>query len=169
MDARSAQIATICECIDHCFVFDVWCNDFAQAIDPDDLVNGLDRGFDLVSDATRLQSFLALRKLDEFFGGVKAQADDLVAVEFDIDVPSVLEGANSFLSSEERTTINKGVTHLTNRLSPDPDSEVDLAAIVKRSIPVFSRLTSALRAQDTGNEASQWLGSTDTLIKRYAR
>jgi hypothetical protein len=47
------------------------CGDFAKHVDPDDMVAGLDRAFELVSDATRLQSFLALRKLDDFLGGVK--------------------------------------------------------------------------------------------------
>jgi hypothetical protein len=65
MEDRSAQIATVCECIDHCFAFAIWFDDFARTIDPKDMVWGLDRGADLVSDATRLQSFLALRKLDD--------------------------------------------------------------------------------------------------------
>jgi hypothetical protein len=69
MDAQSAQIATICECIDHCFAFALWCDDFAQHVDPDDMMMGLDRAFDLMSDATRLQSFLALRKLDDSCAG----------------------------------------------------------------------------------------------------
>jgi hypothetical protein len=53
VDERSAQIATICECIDQCVSFAMWCDDFAGYVDPEDMVNGLDRAFDLVSDATR--------------------------------------------------------------------------------------------------------------------
>jgi hypothetical protein len=41
MDAKSAQIATICGCIDHCFAYSIWCEDFAQHVDPDDMVMGL--------------------------------------------------------------------------------------------------------------------------------
>jgi hypothetical protein len=68
MDKRSAQIATICECIDHCFAFSVRCEDFAPFLDPEDMMSGLDCAAQLVADATRLQSFLALRKLDGFQG-----------------------------------------------------------------------------------------------------
>lgn len=118
MDDQSAQIATICECIDHCFAFAIWCDDFANSVDPEDMMWGLDRGVALVSDATRLQSFLALRKLDDFFGGVKPKPDDLVASNLDIDVPGVLrEVGEGFLTQAERTDINKGVAHLTERLS----------------------------------------------------
>jgi len=118
MDQRSAQIATICGCIDHCFTFAMWCEDFAQHVDPEDMVWGLDRAFDLLSDATRLQSFLALRKLDDFFGGVKPKPGDLTASDFGIDVPSVLgEVGNTFLAKDERERINKGVAHLTEELS----------------------------------------------------
>ncbi|RWN58457.1 hypothetical protein [Mesorhizobium sp.] len=167
MDDQSAQIATICECIDHCFAFAIWCNDFANSVDPEDMMWGLDRGFDLVSDATRLQSFLALRKLDDFFGGVKPKPDDLVASNFNIDMPDVLgEVGESFLTQAERTDINKGVAHLTERLSLDPDSEVDLKEIVNRSIPVFSRLVVALRAVDAQQEAAHWLDRTEALIER---
>ena len=90
MDARPAQISTICECIDHCFAFAMWCDEFAKHVDPDDMTAGLDRAFDLVSDATRLQSFLALRKLDDFLGGVKPMPNDLIAANLGINVPSVL-------------------------------------------------------------------------------
>ncbi len=58
MKERSAQIAAACQCIDHCFGFAIWCEDFARHVDPEDMVMGLDRGFDLISDATRLHSFL---------------------------------------------------------------------------------------------------------------
>jgi hypothetical protein len=167
MDAQSAQIATVCECIDHCFAYAMWCDDFAQHVDPDDMVAGLDRAFELVSDATRLQSFLALRKLDDFLGGVKPKPDDLIAANFGIDVPSVLgDVGEKFLSSDERNNINKGAAHLTEQLTLDPDSEVDLQEIVKRSLPVFSRLAAALRKFDTRKEAVHWLDKTDALIER---
>src|ERR1700675_2775296 len=106
MDKRSAQIATICECIDHCFPYAMWCEDFAPYLDPDDMIWGLDRAADLLSDASRLQSFLALRKLDDFFGGVRPKPGDLTAADFGIDVPSVLgEAGKTFLSTDEREMI----------------------------------------------------------------
>lgn len=98
MENCSAKIAAICGCIDHCFSFAMWCEDFAPYLDPDDMIWGLDRAADLLSDATRLQSFLALRKLDDFFGGVKPKLGDLTASDFGIDVPSVLgEVGKTFL------------------------------------------------------------------------
>src|SRR4029453_2375917 len=107
MDPKAAQGATVCECIDHCFAFAMWCDDFAQHVDPDDMVMGLDRAFELVSDATRLQSFLALRKLDDFLGGVKPKPDDLIAANFGIDVAEVLgDVGDKFLSAAERESIN---------------------------------------------------------------
>jgi hypothetical protein len=134
MDKRSAQIATICECIDHCFAFSVWCEDFAPFLDPEDMMSGLDRAAQLVADATRLQSFLALPKLDDFLGGVKPKPDDLVATDFKIDLPNALgEVGKTFLSADERADINKGVAHLTDQLCPDPYGEVDLNIIFKRS------------------------------------
>jgi hypothetical protein len=170
MDNRSAQIATICECIDHCFAFALWCNDFAKHVDPEDMIAGLDRAFELVSDSTRLQSFLALRKLDDFLGGVKPKPEDLVAANFGIDVPSVLgEVGDKLLSSTERGNVNKQVAHLTERLSLDPDSEVDLQAILKRSMPIFSRLVSGLRNADARKEAAHWLDRTDALIERASK
>ena len=166
MDKRSAQIATICECIDQCFAFALWCDDFAQHVDPDDMVMGLDRAFELVSDSTRLLSFLALRKLDDFLGGVKAKPDDLTAAALNIDVAKVLgDVGDRFLSVEERETINKGVAHLTEKLSLDRDSEGDLEAILQRSIPVLERLVAELRNADTAKEAEQWLAQTEKLIK----
>lgn len=167
MDERSAQIATVCESIDHCFAFAMWCDDFAKYVAPEDMINGLDRAFELVSDATRLQSFLALRKLDDFLRAAKSKPNDLIAADLGIDVPSVLgDIGDKFLSTTERENINKGVAHLTEQLTLDPDSEVELQAILERSIPVFSRLASALRKADTGKEATQWLDKTDALIKR---
>lgn len=77
MDTRSGQIATICECIDHCFVFTIWCEDFAKFFDEEDIVAGLDRGAELMGEATRLMSFVALRKLDDFLRGAKSKPDDL--------------------------------------------------------------------------------------------
>jgi hypothetical protein len=167
MDSRSAQIAMICECIDHCFAYAMWSDDFAKNVDPDDMVAGLDRAFDLVSDATRLQSFLALRKPDDFLGGVKPKPDDLIAANFGIDVPSVLgDVGEKFLSSDEREEINKGAAHLTEQLTLDPDSEVELQAILKRSIPAISRLIAELRKIDPRKEAAYWLDRTDVLIER---
>jgi hypothetical protein len=167
MDPKAAQVATVCECIDHCFAFAMWCDDFAQHVDPDDIMMGLDRALDLVSDATRLQSFLALRKLDDFFGGVKPKPDDLIAANFGIDVPSTLgEVGDKFLSVEERDNINKGAAHLTEKLTLDPDSEADLINILGRSTPVLSRLVEALRKSDEKKEATQWLDRTDELIER---
>jgi len=166
MEKQSAQIATVCECIDQCFAFALWCDDFAKYVDPEAVVAGLDRGFEVVSDATRLQSFLALRKLDDFFGGGKPKPDDLVASTLGIDGPSVLgAGRKSFLTTDERKDINKAVAHLTERLSLDADSEVDLQAILKRSTPIFSSLVSELRKGDTSKEAAHCLGKTDALIK----
>ena len=166
MEKLSAQIKTVCECIDQCFAYALWCDDFARHVDPEDIVAGLDGGIDVVSDATRLQSFLALRKLDEFFG-VKSKPDDLVASTVGIDGLSVLgAGRKSFLTLAERNDINKAVAHLTERLSLDADSEVNLQAILKRSMPLFSSLVSELRKVDTSKEAGYWLDKTDALIKR---
>jgi hypothetical protein len=105
----------------------MWCDDFAQYVDPDDMMSGLDRAFELVSDATRLQSFLALRKLDEFLSGKKCKNDDLTAADLGIDKATVLgDLGGDFLSADERENINKGVAHLTEKLTLDPDSEVEL-------------------------------------------
>jgi hypothetical protein len=164
MDERSSQVKRVCECLDQCFAYALWCDDFAQYVDPEDMVMGLDRGFDVVSDATRLQSFLALRKLNVFFGE-KLRQDDLVASTLGIDGPAVLGAGGSLLTSAEHKDINKAVAHLTDRLTLDADSEVDLQAILKRSMPIFSRLVSELRKADTSQEATQWLDKTDALIK----
>jgi hypothetical protein len=167
MDAQSAQIATICECMDHCFAFAMWCDDFARHVEPEDMVAGVDRAFELVSDATRLQSFLALRKLDEFLGGVQPKPGDLTVADLGIDGPSVLgDVRDKFLTQTEREKINKGVAHLTEQLTLDPDSEVDLQQILKRSMPVFSRLVVALRKIDARKETVHWLDQTDALIER---
>lgn len=166
MTKRAAQIYTISECIDHCFAFDMWCSDFARHVDPDDMVMGLDRAFELVSDATRLHSFLALRKLDEFFNAKKSKPDDLIASDLGVDSAVVLGGAgNTFLTQSERIDINKGAAHLTEKLTLDPESEVGLQQIVGRSMPVFERLVCELRKGDTKEEAKYWLDKTEALLK----
>jgi hypothetical protein len=150
MDTRSAQIATICECIDHCFAFRSWCEDFAQLLDPEDMQAGLDRGAELMSDSSRLMSFLALRKIDDFLRSTKVNKNDLIASDFGIDAASVLgDVGETLLSKDERDKINKGAAHLTEKLTLDPNSEVDLEAILTRSMPVLSRLVSTLRDADT--------------------
>jgi len=107
-----------------------------------------------------------LRKLDDFLGGVKPKPDDLIATDFGIDVPVVLgDVGEKFLTTDERNDINKGVAHLTKELSPDPDSEVDLKEILKRSL-VLSRLVAGLRTADACHKATHWLDKTDELIKR---
>jgi hypothetical protein len=166
MDNRSAQVATICESIDHCFAFFTWCEDFATFLDPDDMVAGLDRGADLVSDATRLMSFLALRKVDDSLRGTKPKPDDLIAADLGIDASSVLgDVGEAFLTTDERGRINKGAAHLTEHLTLDRESEVDLEKILTRSMPVLKRLLSKLRSVDTAKEATSWLDKTDELIR----
>lgn len=167
MKDRSAQIAAACQCIDHCFAFGVWCEDFARHVEPEDMIMGLDRGVDIVSDATRLHSFLALRKMDEFFRGAKRDKDDVIATDLGIDPLRVLGDVGSnFLTTDERIVINKGAAHLTERLFLDPDSEVELGRILKRSLPVFARLAIELRTVDIAKGATRWLDKTDALLKR---
>jgi hypothetical protein len=61
-------------------------------------------------------------------------------------VPTVLGNVGqTFLTADERNDINKGVAHLTDKLTLDPDSEVELDAIIKRSTDVLSRLVAELR------------------------
>jgi hypothetical protein len=166
MSKKGAQIFTVSQCIDHCFSFDMWCSDFAKHVDPDDMMMGLDRAFELVSDATRLHSFLALRKLDDFLRAVKSKPDDLIVSDLGIDTAVVLGGSGKiFLTQTERDDINKGAAHLTDRLTLDPDSEFDLQAIIERSMPVFERLSSELRKADVKREAGRWLDKTDGLLK----
>jgi hypothetical protein len=74
MDAKSAQVAIICECIDHCFAFAMWCDDFAWNVDPDDMVMGLDRAFDLVSRCDALAEFFSLAKIGRFSGRRESKA-----------------------------------------------------------------------------------------------
>ncbi|WP_152977741.1 hypothetical protein [Bradyrhizobium pachyrhizi] len=167
MENRSAKIKTICGCIDHCFAYAMWCEDFAPHLDPDDMIWGLDRAADLLAEASMLQSFLALRKLDDFLGGVTPKPGDLTAADFGIEAPGVLgEVGSAFLAKDERETINKGVAHLTEDLSLDADSEVDLHQILERSIPVLSRLVGELRKLDTAQEATSSLDGTEDLIGR---
>jgi hypothetical protein len=169
LSKKGAQIATVSECINHCFAFDMWCYDFARPLDPEDTVMGLQVAVDLLSDATRLHSFVALRKLDEFFRTQKSQCDDLIASDLGIDRDAVLGGAGkTFLTPTERVGINKGAAHLTEKLTLDPDTEVDLQAIVARSRPVFERLSATLRKADAKGEVKHWLDKTDALLK-YAR
>src|SRR2546430_9973095 len=85
MQQQSAQVATVCECIDECFAYALWCDDFARDVDEEDMIAGLDRGHQVVSDATRLHSFLALRKLDDFLGDKKSKSDDLVVSTLNIN------------------------------------------------------------------------------------
>jgi hypothetical protein len=166
MDTRSAQIATICECIDHCFSFAKWCEDFAPYLDPEDMMGGLDRGAELMSDASRLMSFLALRKLDDFLRLTKANKDDLIAADLRVDVRGALgDAGDSLLTKDERERINKGVAHLTQQLTLDKESEVDLDAILKRIIPILLRLEAKLREADANKEAAQWLDKTKALVE----
>lgn len=69
-----------------------------------------------------------------------------------------------FLSKAEREDINKRVAHLTDRLTLEED-DVDLTAIVERSIPVFEKLVAELRKADVKDEAKQWLDKTEALVK----
>lgn len=166
MDEQAAQIWTICATVDHCFAFAMWCDDFAQHVDQEDMVMGLHRAFDVVSDATRLHSFVALRKLDEFLNTKKSRDDDLIAKDLGIDAAVVLGDVGAtFLTAEERDSINKGAAHLTDKLTLDPDSEVDLHCILKRSLPVLSRLLSELRKVNKENDNKHALDRTEALIK----
>jgi hypothetical protein len=166
MENKSAQVMTVCKCIDDCFAFALWCDDFAPYVDPDDMIAGLDRGFEVVSDATRLHSFVALRKLDDFLSDVKSKPTDLVVSTLGINKTSVLDAGTTFLTPDERTDINTGVAHLTERLALEDESGFDLQDILKRSMPVFLRLAAELRKADTKQEATYWLDKTDALIKR---
>lgn len=162
-----AQIATVCECIDHCFAFTMWCDDFARYLDPEDMFNGQERAEEVVSDAARLHSFLALRKLDEFLSEKKAKSDDLIADDLGIDLPTVLENAEAkFLTTDERNDINKGVAHLTERLTLDPNSEVDLHRVITRSLPAMSRLLSQLRKINTDQDIVGIIDRTEALVTR---
>lgn len=166
MSELSGRIWTICGCIDHSFAFSMFCDDFAQHVDPEAMMFGLDRSVDVVSDATRLQSFLALRKLDELLSSKKRNKDDLIIADLGIDKATILgDLGDNFLSTDERESINKGVAHLTEKLALDPDSEVELDALLKRSLPAMLRLVAELRKKDAKNESKQWLDKTERVIK----
>ena len=167
MAFQAAQVATICECIDHCFAFTIWCDDFARYLDPEDMFDGQERAEEVVSDAVRLHSFLALRKLDEFLSEKKAKCDDLVAGELGIDLAIVLgKAGEKFLTTDDRNNINKGVAHLTERLTLDPDSEVDLNRVVTQSLPAMSRLVLELRKMNTDRDIVRILDRTEALVTR---
>ncbi len=105
--------------------------------------------------------------MDEFFRGAKRDKDDVIATDLGIEPLRILgEAGSNFLTTAERTSINKGAAHLTDRLFLDPDSELELDEILKRSMPVFARLVTELRKADTAKEATQWLEKTDALLRR---
>jgi hypothetical protein len=167
MSEHSAQIYTVCQCIDHCFSFVMWCDDFAPYVDPEDMMGGLDRAFDIMSDATRLHSFLALRKLDDFLGGVAPKAGDLTAKALGVDAATLLTGVGGkFLTKVERESVNKSVAHLTEQLTLDPESEIELDSMLARLRPVLSLLVKELREFDADKKATQWLDQTDALVER---
>jgi hypothetical protein len=167
LSKRAAQIATVCECIDQCFAFDMWCYEFARFVDEEDMVMGLHVAFDLMSVSTRLFSFVALRKLDEFLRSEKApKSDDLIASDLGIDRDVVVGGAGlRFLTFAERGDINKRAAHLTEKLTLEDETEGDLRHIVERSRPIFARLSAELRKADAKGEAKQWSDKTDALLK----
>jgi hypothetical protein len=165
MPSITSKIATICECINHSFAFTLWCDDFAKTIGED--VIHVDVAFDIVSDSTRLHSFLALRKLDDFLGAVSPKPDDITSDRMGLDKTVVLgPGNTTFLANTDRENINKGVAHLTENLTADPDSEVDLTRITADSIPALGRLISELKKLDTTGEANLHIGKTEKLIER---
>lgn len=168
VDETTAKIVTICECVDQCFSFHTWCGDFARHVDAEDMMMGLAHGHELVSNATRLYSFFAVRKLDDFLRSVRSRKDDLIAADLAIDPDAVLAAADGyFITDEDRTKINKGAAHLTQQLTLDADSEVDLSAILNRSIPILEHLAEQLRNQDKTGEATRWLDQTDALIASH--
>lgn len=169
MDKLTAEIAVVCECIDQCFSYSVWCQDFAQNVDPEDMVWGLDRGHQLVSDATRLMSFLALRKIDEFLREHSKHEDDIILSKLGIDRGVVLStAAGPFLTREERLEINRKAAHLTSWLTFDDDSEIDLIGISRRSLPMFEVLIHKMQAQDKSAEAAFWLDRSRNLLLRMS-
>lgn len=168
LSKRAAQIAIVCECIDQCFSFDMWCYDFARFVDKEDMMAGLHVAFDLMTVTTRLFSFVALRKLDEFLRSTKPQSksDDLIAGALGVDRDHVMGGAGRrFLTSTEREDINKRAAHLTEKLTLEDETEGDLREIVERSRPILLRLLAELRKADIDGEANHWLDKTDALLK----
>jgi hypothetical protein len=130
------------------------------------MVAGLDRSAELVSDASCLMSFLALRKLDDFLRFTKANKGDLIGADIGVDVPAVLgDVGETLLIKDERERISKGVAHLTQHLTLDRDSEVDLNALLKRAMPVLLRLEAKLREAAAKKEAVQWLDGTKEPLK----
>lgn len=140
-----SEIVSICDCIDHCFAYTIWCDDIAQIIQGDDLLAGLDRGFELVSDATRLLSFLAIRKLSDLFGEGANRSDDLSLERLGLASVDVLAGREYFLSEKERRIISKSVAHLTEHLPLEADSEVELSLILRRNLTVLLQLVAELK------------------------
>lgn len=165
MPEQKFQIATICECVDHSLSFTLWCKDFAPVIGED--VIHVSKAFDVISDATRLHSFLALRKLDDFLGAVTPKPDDLTSDKLNLNKGTILGNSRTaFLDPVDRKNISKGVAHMTELLTLDADSEVDLLRIIKDSVPIYERLILELRRVDTNNEADYWLDDTDKLIQK---
>lgn len=161
------KIATICECINHCFAFELWCKDFASVIGEE--VIYVDEAFEIVSASTLLHSFLALRKLDDFLGGVRPKPDDLTSDRMGIAKVAVLGiGKNTLLLDTDRNNINKGVAHLTEHLTAEPDSEVDLLRITSESIPIFERLISELKKLDLSGHAKPYIRKTEALVDRFS-
>ena len=62
--------------------------------------------------------------------------------------------------------MNKSVAHLPKALTLDPDSEVELDAILKRSMPVMRSLVAELRKKDGRQEAKHWLDNIEALYQR---
>lgn len=167
IDQRAAQIGTVCEYIDQCFSFTIWCDDFAQHVDPEDILCGLDRGFELMSDATLLYSFISLRRLDDFLKTNRRNRDDLIANDLGIDLQSVFDNQpNDLLTNDERTKVNKQVAHLSDKLSLEGDEEVTLSDILLRSEPIISRLLNGLNDADNSEETSQAIQNTRELVER---
>ncbi len=165
MSERDTQIATICECIDSTFSYFLWCEDFVAVIAEDIIY--VDKASDVISHATLLHSFLALRKLDDFFGAVPPKIDDLAWDRLGLNKAAILGGARTtLLDKVDRMNINKGVAHMTEKLTLGADSEVDLLRIIENSICVFERLICELRKIDVDNEAKHCLDNTEEFIQR---
>lgn len=158
-------IATICECIEGCFAYFVFCEEFAPLLTEEDRLIGAQQDIDLIAYSTLLMSSISLRKLDDLFleGGWK---DDLKANQYKIDTKELL-GGKSFLENDtEREQINKCAAHLTTKLSLEQDFEVILREILSRSLPVFQRLIAALRKADTDGSATHYLDKAENTLHR---
>ncbi|HRI76204.1 MAG TPA: hypothetical protein PLX33_04355 [Alphaproteobacteria bacterium] len=166
MNSITSKIATICGCINHCFAFELWCEDFASVIGED--VIYVDEAFEIVSASTLLHSFLALRKLDDFLGAIQPKPGDLTSDRMGIDKAVVLGiGKNTLLLDADRNSINKGVAHLTEHLTAEQDSEVDLLRITSASISIFERLISELKKMDSSGEDKYYISQTEALVERF--